>query len=444
MVESGTIRLLMFEIGIILILILFNALLAMAEAGVVAARKVRIEADAKAGVRGAKAAYKTVQSPIRALSTIQFGITIIAVFSGVFGGATIAEDLAAIFADISWLAPIAQPLSLGVVVVSITYFTLVVGEIVPKRLGMEHPEAVLKLLAGPMIVISRIASPIVSLLTFSTALILKPLGVGTSRKESVSEEEIRSVIRMGAANGVLEAEEGAVIERIFSLADRKTGSFMIPRRDVQCLSPDADESDIARFVSQSTTTELPVSPGGLDEIVGVVSVLDLAQHGKAALKQRLKQPLFIPETTKAFQAIELFHQAHAQIACVTDELGTIDGLLRLTDLLEDVLGEIDTPDHGQSDSPDESDEPVRIQDDGSLVIDSLLPIAEFLEEVDPHAQDLFDQSLYHTLSGMMIHKLGRVARDGDVVDIGPWRFEVLSMDNKRIKLLRAKRLEQET
>ena len=435
----------MLEIGIIFVLILINSLLAMAEAGVVAARKIRLQSDAKAGLHGAKDALKTVESPVRALSTVQIGITLIGIFSGVFGGATIADDLAHTFVSIPLLAPIAKPLALGVVVVVITYFSLVLGELVPKRLGMEHPEAVLRLLARPMHLLSTIASPIVSLLTFSTALLLKPLGVGTQRAESVSDEEIRSVIRMGTTTGVLEVEEGAVIERIFALADRRVGSFMTPRRDVVCLHPDATPEQIAQHVQTSTTTQLPVSPGGLDEIVGIVSVLDLARVGTHRMQEILKPPLFIPETANALRAVKLFRSVNAQIACVTDEHGTIEGLIRLVDLLEDILGEVNTkrtgtpqnrPSHRRGNTTPNM---IQRQPNGSMLIDGLLPTAEFLEEIDESAGTLFDPARYHALGGMMIHKLGRVARVGDDVCIGPWRFEVVSMNHKRIGQLRVSR-----
>ena len=415
----------MLEIGIILVLILLNGLLAGSEAGVVAARKARLREQADSGVPGARRALATVESPVRFLSTVQVGITLIGIFSGVYGGATIAEDLATLLAKSPTLQPIARPMALGVVVVGITYLSLVIGELVPKRIALEHPEAVARRAAGPMGVLSAIASPAVRLLSLSTNLLLRPFGVGPERAESVSEEEIRSAVRLGASSGVLEAEEGQVIERVFAIADRRAGSFVIPRRDVVCLPPDADGLAVATLARAARDAYLPVSPGGLDQLLGVVSVFDLAHADGRAPGDLVAPALFIPEQANALRAIELFRQANAQIAFVADERGTIEGMLRLADLLEEVLGEAGG--EGAAADPD-----LVRREDGSLLIDGLLPLAEFRDEIGSKPDSLFDPGVCHTVAGLVVHQLGRVPAVGDRVDVGPWRFEVLDMDGRRV------------
>lgn len=423
----------MLEIGIILALILLNGLLAGSEAGVVAARKARLREQARAGVRGAQTALQTVESPIRFLSTVQIGITLIGIFSGVYGGATIAEELAAWFGRSERLAPFASPLALGIVVVAITYLSLVLGELVPKRLAMEHPEVVARHIAGPMGVLAKAASPAVWFLSFSTDLLLRPLGVGSHRAETVSDEEIRSAVRLGAASGVLEEAEGRVIERVFAMADRRAGSFVIPRRDVVCLEAGADRDEIARIARASRDTHVPVSVGGLDGLLGVVSLVELAHGRDRPLRELVRPALFIPDRANALRAIESFREANAQIAFVADERGTIEGMLRLTDLVEEILG--------RAGGPGAKDPALVRREDGSLLLDGLLPLAEFLEAVGAEPGGGlgagFDPAVSHTVGGLVVHHLGRVPEVGDSVVIGAWRFEVVDMDGRRVDKLLA-------
>ncbi|HZW11001.1 MAG TPA: hemolysin family protein, partial [Phycisphaerales bacterium] len=362
-------------------------------------------------------------------STVQIGITLVGIFSGVYGGATIAEDLAAQLARIPALESVAAPLGLAIVVIAISYLSLVVGELAPKRLAIEHPEAVARLMAGPMEVLSRIASPAVHFLSFSTNLLLKPFAIGAQRAESVSEEEIRSVIRLGAASGVLQPQERELIERVFALADRRVGSFMIPRADVVCLAPDATRERAARLARETGDTHLPVAPGGLDELVGVVSLLDLASEPRSPAGALASAALFIPDTAHALRAIELFRRARAQIAFVTDEHGTIEGMIRLVDLVEDILGQVEGAEHHEE--PD-----IVERADGSLLVDGLTPLADFLERIGPEGGEELGPHLelaaYQTVGGMVIHRLGRPAATGDLVVLGVWAFEVVDIDGRRI------------
>lgn len=424
----------MLEIAVILVLILLNGLLAGSEAAFVAARRVRLREQASAGLRGAEPALRILDAPVRMLSTVQVGITLIGIFSGVFGGAVIADDLAPKLARIPLLEPVAGPLALGLVVVAITYLSLVVGELAPKRLAMEHPEPFARAVARPMQAVARLASPVVHFLSFSTNLLLRPLGVGPQRAENVSEEEIRSLIRLGAASGVLERQEREVIERVFALADRRVGSFMIPRADVECLPPDGSRDLAAALARESGDTHLPVSPSGLDELIGVVSLMDLASDPGSPPDVLARSPLFVPDTAHALRAIELFRRARAQIAFVTDEHGTIEGMIRLVDLIEDILGEAGEP------TDAEEDPPIVQREDGSYLVDGLTSLAEFRETVDgeslaPHLVP----GAYQTVGGLVIHHLGRVAKTADRVTLGDWTFEVVDMDGRRIDKVLARR-----
>lgn len=414
----------MLEVGIILVLILLNGLLAGSEAAVIAVRRVRLREQADAGLKGARTALRTVDSPVIPLSTLQFGITLIGIFSGVFGGATIADDLGRWLARWPAVEPVARPLALGLVVVAITYLSLVLGELAPKRLAMEFPETVLRRVAGPMRVLATIGSPAVRFLSFSTNLVLRPFGVGAKRPESVSEEEIRSMIRLGAASGVLERQEGQVIERVFAIADRQAGSFMIPRRDVECLAPDATGDEVALAARTARDTHLPVSPGGLDELLGVVSLVQLAHAGEKTPRELVGPALFIPETANALRAIELFREANAQIAFIADEHGTIEGMLRLADLLEEILGEAGEPGPGEPG--------ITRREDGTLLVDGLLPLAEFLGEIGEKPGPAFDPSVSHTVGGLVVHHLGKLPATGESVEVGGWRFEVMDMDGRRV------------
>ena len=422
----------MLEIGLILVLIVLNGLLAGSEASVVASRRARIREQANAGSRGADAALRAIDSPTGFLSTVQVGITLIGIFSGFFGAAAVAPGVERLLEPLV-PASVLTPLSYGLVVLLITYLSLVVGELVPKRLAMEYPEAVLRRAAGPMLLLAAIGSPAVRFLSFSTNLVLKPFGIGASRDENVSEEEIRSMIRMGGVSGVLEREEIRVIERVFAAADRRVGSFMLPRRDVRCLSTDADVAELRRMARESRDTHLPVSPGGLDELIGVVSVFDLAHVPDGGLRDVLVPPLFVPETANALRAIELFRQANAQVAFVTDEHGTIEGMVLLADLLEEILGQV-----GDNESVEEPG--VTRRKDGSLLIDGLLPLADLLQQIGERPCPAFDPSNYHTVGGLVVHHLGSLPGEGDSVDIQGWRFEVVDMDGRRVDKVLASRL----
>ncbi|MBK7404046.1 MAG: HlyC/CorC family transporter [Phycisphaerales bacterium] len=420
----------MLEIGVILVLVLINGLLAMAEVGIVASRKARLREQAAAGVKGAQSALEALDSPVRFLSTVQFGITLIGILSGVFGGATIADKLAARFATVPSLEHFAQPLALGVVVVLITYFSLVLGELAPKRFAMEHPEAVARRAVAPMRLLAALASPAVRFLSFSTNVVLRPFGVGGSRAESVSEEEIRSMIRLGAASGVLDREEREVIERVFSIADRRVGSFMIPRRDVICLAPDATPAQAAAVLRESRDAHFPVSESGLDELLGVVSALELARQMGTSPRALVRAPLYIPDTANALRAIELFRKENAQIAFITDEHGTIEGMVRLSDLLEEILGQ----------GHPNAEPAIVARADGSLLLDGLASLADFLEASAETWSEEFDTDSFHTLGGLLAHRLGRLPKTGDVLTIGAWRSEVVDMDGRRVDKILAQRV----
>lgn len=424
----------MLELGVIAILVLLNGAFSLSEAGVLASRRSRLQEQAREGIPGATAALKITESPVRFLSTVQIGITLIGIISGAFGGAALADDVAEWIAQAGAPERVARPLALTLVIVGIAYVSLVLGELVPKRIGLEHPELVARAAAGPMSVFSSIAAPLVRFLTFSTNVLLRPFGVGPRRAETVSEEEIRGMIRLGSASGVLGATESAVIERVLTLADRKVTSLMIPRQDVEWIDADATPADLIRLLRVTRFTHFPVCRGGLDDLLGVVEVRDLVRaglsQGPIRLESLLEPPLHVPESTAPLRALDLFKERRVDAGFVTDEHGTIEGMLRLVDIVEAVVGDL---------APEAEREPLVVRrDDGSLLLDGLFPVAmlgEALGEVLPSLENLSVQSV----GGLMIHELGRVPVSGDAVVLDSWRLEVVDMDGRRVDKILASR-----
>ncbi len=359
------------EILIILLLILFNALFAMAEIAIVSGRKARLQQLADDGDVSAKSALDLANSPGDFLSTIQVGITLVGVLSGAFGGATIAKELAPLIAGIPALAPYSDAISIVVVVLPITYLTIVAGELVPKRIGLNYAESIARMIASPMRLLSILAMPIVRLLSMSTDLVLWVLGVKPSTEPPVTEEEIKVLMDQGAKAGVFEEAEGDMVENIFQLGDRRVSSMMVPRPDLTVLYLDDTVQDIVKKIAESGHSSYPVCDNELDNVIGIVYVKDLLkrqlERGTIDLKASMKEPLFIPESMPALKALELFKKSGKHMAVVIDEYGGLQGLVTIHDIMESVVGDVPT-----------IDSPRAVQrDDGSWLVDGMLPVDEF-------------------------------------------------------------------
>jgi putative hemolysin len=428
------------EIIFILILMLANGLFAMSEIAVVSARKVRLEQWANDGDLRAGVALELANSPTRFLSTVQIGITLISTLAGALGGATVSEELARHLAKVSALAPYSHAISLAIVVLAITFFSLVVGELVPKRLALNNPERIATVLGPPMRTLSVIASPIVHLLTHSTEMVLRILGIHLSPESPVTEEEIKVLIEQGTQAGMIEEAEQDMLERVFRLGDRRVSAIMTPRTKVVWLNIDDPPETNQALIMESVYSRFPVYQGNRDNILGVVHVKDLLVSSMSCqpldLQSVAQRAQFVPESMRALRVLELFKQSGSPIALVIDEYGHIQGLVTLNDVLEAIVGDIPTM--------DELVEPQAIQrEDGSWLLDGMLPVDEFkdifaITRLPGEADEEFQ-----TLGGFVMMSVERIPMAGDYFEWGGYRFEVMDMDGNRVDKVLVMPLPQE-
>lgn len=419
----------MLEVSVVVLLILLNGIFAMSEIAVVSARKTRLRQWAEEGNAKARAALELANNPNQFLATIQIGITLVGILAGAFGGATIAKELTVILNDISWLAPYSHPLSLALVVVVIAYLSLIVGELVPKRLALNNPERLAMAIAAPMQVLSRVAYPAVHLLGLSTELLLRALGMRPSTEPLVTEEEIRALIEQGTQAGMFEEAEQEMVERVFRLGDRRVSAVMTPRTEIVWLDREASALEIRRTITESAHSRFLVADGSLDNVLGVVHAKDLLAHilGEQVvnLEATLQQPLYVPESMRALKVLELFKQSGTHIALVIDEYGGIQGLVTPNDILEAIVG--DLPEAG------EQVEPLAVQrEDGSWLLDGMLPVDEFKDLFDLGELPGEDQGIYQTLAGFVVMQLGRIPAATDYFVWEGLKIEVVDMDGNRV------------
>lgn len=415
-----------FEVLLIILLIFANGIFAMSEMAIVSARKTRLQQLANAGDAKARAALELANAPDRFLSTVQIGITSVGILAGAFGGATIAEQIGAYISVFPALAPYGEAIGLGVVVLSITYLSLIFGELVPKRFALNRPERIAALVAQPMNLLSKLAAPFVWLLSFSSNIIFKIFGVKASEEMPVTEEEIKVLIEQGTHAGVFEETEQDLVESVFRLGDRRVSALMTPRRDIAWIDAAASDEEIRRRMSQSHYSRFPICEGAVDNVVGVVKAKDYLALpiDAASLQSILKQPLFVPETTTALHALELFKDAHTHIALIIDEHGAVEGLVTTNDVLEAIVGDFALPAGQESYA-------VR-REDGSWLLDGALPIDEFKEIFSIANLPNEQRSGYHTLAGFVFMFLGRVPATADHFEWNGLRFEIMDMDGNRI------------
>jgi putative hemolysin len=418
-----------FEIILLLVLIIANGALAMAEIAVISARKARLQKNAEEGDEKARAALRLAHDPGDFLSTVQIGITLVGVLAGAFGGATIAKHLSSALETIPVLAPYSAAVGVGIVVILITYFTLVLGELVPKRLALNNPEVIAMAVAQPMFTLSRLTSPLVKLLSKSSEGVLHLMGVKPKNEPPVTEEEIRVMIDQGTRAGVFEEVEQDMVEAIFRLGDRRVGTLITPRTEVIWLEVDDPIEDIQRKIMSSDYSRFPVAQGSLDHVIGLVQAKDLLAKTFSGeplnLQEVMVQPLYVPETMPAFKVLELFRESRVHTALVIDEYGGFQGLVSLFDIMEAIVGEI--PEIGEITEPE-----IRQREDGSWLIDGKLPVDEF--KVLFHLKGMPDQerNYYQTLGGFVMTYLGHIPEAGDHFEWSGLRFEVMDMDGLRV------------
>ena len=415
------------NILIVLALILANGVFAMSELAVVSARKVRLEQAALRGDSQARAALKLAKRPDNFFSTVQVGITLISIFSGAFGGSALAGPVAELLRQIPTLSAHADSLAFTLVVAIITYLSLILGELVPKQLALTMPEAIAKSIAGPMAMLSKLAAPVVALLSFSTNLVVRLLNIQPDRGPSVTEAEIRAFIQQGTEEGTLEVAEREIMERVFRLGDRQVTSIMTPRLEITWLDLEDTGKVNQHKIIGSRYRRLPVCQGSLDNILGLISVNSLlhrALHNDPLdLTVGLEQPLVIPELSRSLPLLEQFKRSRVHTALVVDEYGVIQGLVTLWDILEALVG--DAP------SLDESRDRPRQREDGSWLLDGMMNIEEIYSCLN--LGGFSDRTAsYYTLGGLVIHQLGKIPSATDSFEWHGFTVEVMDMDGNRV------------
>ena len=415
------------EVAILFALILLNGVFAMSEIALIASRKARLQKLIDAGDKGASAAVKLGEDPTRFLSTIQIGITSIGVLNGIVGEAALAHPLAERLVALGLPQPYSGYGATGLVVVLITYFSIVLGELVPKRIGQTNPEAIARLVAQPVTWLAALTRPFVLLLSGSTKAVLRLLGV-KERSNNVTEEEIHAVLAEGTSAGVIEQHEHTMVRNVFRLDDRQIASLMVPRGDVVVLDADAPFAASLARIEESDHARFPVVHGGLENILGVVNARKLLSRamggGASDLTQELATPLYVPATLNGMELLDNFRASGVQMAFVIDEYGAVQGIVTLQDLIEAITGEF---------SPRDPETSWAVQrEDGSWLLDGLIPLQELKDRLELDTVPEEDRGRYHTLSGMLMLLIGRLPREADTAEWESWRFEVMDMDGKKI------------
>ena len=411
------------EIAFIVLLTLFNGLLSMSEAAMVASRKARLQQLANEGDKASRTVLDLLEDPNVFLSTVQIGITLVGVLAGAVGGATLSEALAVSLASIPRLAPYSESLAIVIVVMGITAVTIWLGELVPKRLALHSPERIARAVAGPMLIVSKLFLPLVKLLGVATNLVLRLLGVKASSEPLITEEELQVLIDQGTQAGIFEESEQDMVEGVFSLGERRVYSLMTPRTEIVWLDIEDTIEEIRFKISENEYSRFPVRQDTLDVILGIAKARDMLvaslSEGPIRLKQLLKPAFYIPETMSAARALEIFKEKGTEMLLVIDEFGGLQGLLTVHDIIEEIVGEI------------ELEEPQATQrQDGSWLLDGMLEVDEFKEIFNlptlPHEDE------YETLSGFVMLSLGRVPQTADLFEWHELRFEVIDMDGRRV------------
>lgn len=425
------------DVALLLFLVLLNALFAMSEMALTAARKARLQVMVEAGDSGARHAMALHENPTRFLSVVQIGITSIGVLNGIVGDAAFSGPFAAwLHAQFPLSERASQITATALVVVIITFVTIIFGELVPKRLGIMYPETVARIVARPMEWLALFARPFVKLLSWSTEGTLKLLGIAGAPDRSVTEEEIAASLEEGLDAGVIEAQEHQMVRNVFRLDDRQVGSMMIPRAEIVWIEEGADAAEVLRVVGAAGHSRYPVCRGGLDEVVGVVSAQALLLRRMTADAfsldgALLEPPVFVPETLSGMELLEHFRASATQIVFVVDEYGEVQGMITLRDVLEAITGEFRTA--------TEAEQWAVARADGSWLLDGLIPLPELKDRLALKELPEEDRGRYNTLAGMVMLLLGRLPNEADAVEWDGWRFEVVDLDGKRVDKVLAAR-----
>jgi putative hemolysin len=423
------------ELLVVMALVLLNGFLAMSELAVVSSRRSRLQMLAAAGRRGAAAALKLNEEPGRFLSTVQIGITLVGILAGAVSGAALGERLSLVLRDQGMGETWAEALGYGIVISLITYLSVIVGELVPKQIALRNAEAIASVVALPMLVLSRVASPFVTLLTRSSQSLMALIGARAPREGAVTEDEIRTMIAEAESAGVVEPQERRMISGVMRLADRSVKTVMTPRMDIDWIDIGADHATIRKVIRASNHARLPVCDGSPDRLVGIVHVKDMLDaliDGRPfEIKPLLQQPLIVPDTLDTLDTLERLRNAPLGVAAVHDEYGHFEGLVTAIDILAAIAGDFAAP--GEAASPVGAATP---REDGSWLLDGAMEVGEIAETL---MLTLPSERQYHTLAGLVLHHLKRLPQTGDWVEVDGWRIEVVDMDGRRIDKVLAQR-----
>ncbi|MCG8342761.1 MAG: hemolysin family protein [Chlorobiales bacterium] len=404
----------------------------MAEFAIISSRETKLHELRDAGITKASLVLELLDNPGKFLSAIQVGITLIATFAGAFSGVSFSEPVSELISGIEILKPYSEELALGLVVIGVTYFTLIVGELAPKKIALQHPEQIALKIARVIDIICRISSPIVNLINGSTNIVLKIIGIKNIEKPLVSDEEVMLMIKQGAKKGVFESVEYEMVSRIFRLSDKRASSMMTPKSEIEWLDLNAPEEELISKMQASGRSRFPVAEDSLDNLRGVVRSLDLVNKQllepgdlKATIRNAMKPPLFVPESVPAFQVLELFKENRAHLALVIDEQGFVQGAITLTDVLESIVGDIPADDL-------EGTKKIVRRSQRTWIIDGLLPVDDFVAEFD--LDNFLDEEdpRYDTMGGFLMTKLEKVPSVMDTLEWHNMLFKVIKMDGQRV------------
>ena len=426
-----------FEIAVILMLLVINGVFAMSEIAIVSAKRIRLEHRAERGDAGARAALELAREPTAFLSTVQVGITLVGVLAGAFGGATLSEELGVMLSGVESIEPWAEELAFIIVVTGITYLSLIIGELVPKRIALGRPETVASLIARPMRRLSRVARPLVAVLTGSTRGVLRLFGVKDVPEPGLTEDEVHSLIEQAAETGTVPEVEHRIVERVFRLGDRQVASIMTPRTDIEWVDADTPEADLRLELETERRPWYLVCHESVERVRGIVHASDLlaqvVRGRPLALPVVLSEPLYVPLTTPVFRLLDLFRASRQHIAIVLDEYGGVAGLVTLDDVVDELVGDI--PMRGDDVEP----APIARSESGWLVLGTAA-IEDVLEALELDGVEIEERRGYRTMGGFVLAQMGRLPAPGDWLDFEGFRFTVVAMDGRRIEQVRIKRL----
>ncbi|HWK53971.1 MAG TPA: hemolysin family protein [Hyphomicrobiales bacterium] len=416
------------ELLFLFFLILLNGVFALSEIALVTARRARLQGLASQGDRGAQAAIRLAEDPTRFMSTVQIGITSIGLLNGIVGEAILADPLGVWLVEKGMSVSLADKLSTAIVVLAVTYLSIVLGELVPKRLGQLHAESLARLIAQPLSFLSWLTRPFVHLLSVSTNALLALLGGKGTNADPVTEAEIQALLQEGSEAGVIEPEEHAMVQRLFRLDERPLRSFMVPRNELVWIDVNQSLEQLLPLLSRTRHSRFPVCDGSLSQLLGIVHakqiMASLIEKHSVDFRELLQPACYVLENNTGLELLELFREQDQEMAFIVDEYGSIVGMVTLQDLLEAVTGQFGPAGHDDSRA-------IR-REDGSWLLDGSLPLPELADCLGVSNFPEQQNAHYHTLSGLILLLLDRLPATGDLVDWNGWRFEVVDMDARRI------------